>query len=79
MEPLHKTRTSVEGKAVDFLFLEDADFRSVIQSNPTSFVNDNKEADTALVLVGYPSLTSVVPEGVNFPVSMLESLYPSRG
>jgi hypothetical protein len=78
MKLLHKTRASVEGQDVDFIFLDDADFRCVIQGSPCSFVNEHKEEDIAVVVVGYPSLTSVGPEGINCCVTLLGSLYPQE-
>ncbi|EMR01100.1 hypothetical protein [Cesiribacter andamanensis] len=78
MKLLHKQRHAVDGQAVDFIFLEDADFRTLIQGSPHRFVSDYQEADIAVVLVGYPSLTSVAPEGINFSVGLLGELYASE-
>ena len=76
MKPLHRERARVEGQKVDFIFLEDADFRSLILGSPQEFVKENQEGNVVVALIGYPSMNSVVPAGINFPLDMVQSMYP---
>lgn len=76
MKLLEKRRASVEGQEIDFIFLPDAEFKLLIQEGPQSFLSENQEEGVAVVLVGYPSKTSVVPAGIDFSMSLLEELYP---
>ena len=74
---LHRERTSLEGKDVDFIFLQDDDFKTLMQGSPQAFIKEHQEEEIDVVLVGYPSLTSIVPPGVDFTVTTLQELYPN--
>lgn len=73
---LHKDRRSVEGKKVDFIFIHDEDFRGLMLGTPHEFIREHQEGKVFIVLVSYPSMNSVVPAGVDFPVTLLQEIYP---
>ena len=72
---LHRARKTLEGKKVDFLFLPDEEFRNLMLGTPQELIKEQKEGNIPVVLVGYPTLTSISPEGVDFPVDLLLELY----
>ncbi|AHM58344.1 hypothetical protein D770_00340 [Flammeovirgaceae bacterium 311] len=76
IQVLHKDRRSVEGKKIDFIFIQDEDFRVLMLGTPHEFLKEHQEGKVAIVLVSYPSLNSVVPAGVDFPVTLLQEIYP---
>ncbi|WP_224999149.1 hypothetical protein [Cesiribacter sp. SM1] len=76
IQVLHRGRKSVEGKKIDFLFVQDEDFRILMLGTPQDFIKEHQEGKTATVLVSYPSLNSVVPAGVSFPVTVLQEIIP---
>ncbi len=76
IQVLHKERKSVEGKRIDFVFIQDEDFRNLMLGTPQDFIKEHQEGKSATVLVSYPSLNSVVPAGVDFAVTLLQDIMP---
>lgn len=78
MELLYKKRKSVDGKKVDFFFLEDSDFKMLMLGDHREFLNEHKEGNINAVLVGYPSFNSVMPAGIDFSIDFLREIFPDE-
>ena len=76
MNFLHKELVSFEDNEVEFIFIKDTDLRVLIKGNYQDYTAEHKEKDVVVVFVGYPSYNSVVLGDVNFPLSLVRSLYP---
>lgn len=75
MTPLHKARTAVDGREVDFIFLEDVDFRNLLLDNHKDFICAHQQGDVPVALIGYPSFNSIVCDQINFSVEQLREMY----
>lgn len=78
MTPLYKVRTIVDGREVDFIFLEDVEFRNLLLDGHKGFIADHQEGEVPVALIGYPSLNSIVCEQINFSVEQLRDVYPGN-
>lgn len=78
MEPILKKRALIEGKEVDFIFLHDDDFRTLMLGDHKGYINEHQLASTAIALVGYPSYNSIISEDINFSLDQLMALYSSE-
>ena len=78
MTPLHKQRALVDGQEVDFIFLEDVDFRNLLLENHKDFICEHQQGEVPLALIGYPSLNSIVCDQINFSVEQLREIYPGK-
>lgn len=76
MTPLFKTRTLVEGREVDCIFLHDVDFRNLLLEDHKGFISEHQQKSVPVALIGYPSLNSIVPDQINFSVEQLREMYP---
>ena len=78
MEVLYKKRKTVEGKKIDFIFLEDNDFKDVMLGNHQEFIDEHQEGNVNIVVVAYPSFNSLFPAGIDYSVDFLRELYPQE-
>lgn len=76
MELLHKEQKSLAGRKFDFIFIHDDDLKTLIQGHYSEYAAKYKEKGHGIIFIGYPSFNSVVPEGVDFPVSLIKDMYP---
>lgn len=77
MELLLRKRASIEGRKVDFIFLQDDDFRTLMLGDHKGFVNEHQHGSVAIALVGYPSFNSIISDEINFSLDQLMELYAS--
>lgn len=77
MEVLHKKRASVEGRKVDFVFVEDGDFNTIMQGDHREFIHEHQQGNVAIAVVGYPSFNMIVTDEISVSIDDVRALYPS--
>ncbi len=78
MKPLLKKQAVVDGRKVDFVFLQDEDFRTLMTGDYKEFIKEHQQGSIAIALVSCASYNSIISDEINCAIPQLMELYPSK-